>query len=82
MGCKGGGYPLREGGGAKGAPLRLLALFARKYSAAGRPWFGIHHDESRLTVNVALSDDREGSLSLSRVLPYVTLPIFPIHLHY
>ncbi len=51
---------LREGVGVETPDdYRLLYAFARKYTAAGRPWFGLHQDEAALTVNVALSDDRQ-----------------------
>eukprot|EP00446_Apocalathium_sp_SHHI-4_P047933 CAMPEP_0177394316 /NCGR_PEP_ID=MMETSP0368-20130122/55466_1 /TAXON_ID=447022 ORGANISM="Scrippsiella hangoei-like, Strain SHHI-4" /NCGR_SAMPLE_ID=MMETSP0368 /ASSEMBLY_ACC=CAM_ASM_000363 /LENGTH=337 /DNA_ID=CAMNT_0018860651 /DNA_START=36 /DNA_END=1050 /DNA_ORIENTATION=+ len=34
-------------------------IFIRRYSAATRPWFPFHCDDSSLTINIALSDDTD-----------------------
>eukprot|EP00966_Prymnesium_polylepis_P196627 4556403-Prymnesium_polylepis.1 len=34
-------------------------IFARRYSAATRPWIHFHHDCASLTLNIALTDDEE-----------------------
>ena len=33
----------------------------RRYTRETRPWIGFHHDVSTVTINVALSDDRDHS---------------------
>ena len=38
-------------------PLRIRQVFARRYTAAGRPWFGFHRDKGPLTVNIACGPD-------------------------
>ena len=46
-------------GAAPAAPsLRISQIFARRYTASGRPWFGFHRDKGPLTVNVALQSTR------------------------
>ena len=37
----------------------VVWAYIRRDSAATRPWFYFHHDATRVTVNVALSDDSE-----------------------
>ena len=58
-----------QGAGASAPPWRLaqlveaepqlVALFVRKYKPTDRPWFDMHADFARVTVNVALSDSAE-----------------------
>ena len=34
-------------------------IFVRRYSRSTRPWIGFHQDVSNVTINLALSDDRD-----------------------
>ena len=41
-----------NGGGGEAATLTPSLIFARKYSAASRPWIGFHHDEAECVPHI------------------------------
>ena len=49
----------RIGGGSGGRPLPLVEAFVRRYAPDERPWHPFHQDRAYVTVNVALSAERE-----------------------
>jgi hypothetical protein len=44
-------------GGELPGEARAGYIFARRYTAATRPWCPLHEDKAELTINVALADD-------------------------
>jgi len=39
--------------------VAVIEIFGRRYCAEGRPWMPFHGDRAAVTVNVALSDERD-----------------------